>query len=105
MALQSPRAPFRPKGKKNGGKDKPPPELKSRPRILRTPDGTEVSRNGDHGSGESEEEDDRPDIDAMAIVDGGEVDNNDDGEEEEGDDDVDEDEEEEEDGEEEEEDD
>ena len=105
MALQSPRAPFRPKGKKNGGKDKPPPELKSRPRILRTPDGTEVSRNGDHGSGESEgeEEDDRPDIDAMAIVDGGEVDNNDDGEEEEGDDDVDEDEEE--DGEEEEEDD
>ena len=67
VALDSPRVPFKPKEKRA----KPPPELKSRPRILRTPDGSSIPSKGDHGmdmgngmnDDEEEDEDDMRDID------------------------------------------
>lgn len=97
VALESPRAPFKPKGKK----PKPPPELKSRPRILRTPDGSSIPNKDDHGlemdGEEEEEEDDIPDINALG-EDGDDDERDDEGDDDDGEeDDDDEDEEEDED--------
>ena len=92
VALNSPRAPFQPKQKRA----KPPPELKSRPRILRTPDGSSIPSTGDHGidmendmaDGEEEEDEDMPDINVASIdEDEGEEEEDDEEEEEEDEDD------------------